>query len=180
MLHLFGASIKHAIPLERWRRLLGWLHHEHPGLGLVLTGMPAESEVIAEVSAGLPVHAAVGFSMPELIEAIDGAALYVGIDTGVTHLACLLQQKSLVVRHCSDPSWVPDYNPNARILLNSRNCNPEDPTHCLVVSKEGVEYRRCAYDISDKILIESVALALSRKERHVPGFAGIIDEKGSA
>ena len=174
--HLFGTSIKHALPPERWCALLRHASRAHPGLGLVLTGTHAEQSAMAEVAAGLPVFCATELSIQELIWVIDNAALYVGIDTGVTHIAGVLQQKSIVVRHCSDPSWIPDYNLHARVLLNSKNCNPEDPTRCLVVEDGGVEYRRCTYDISDESLRTSLDLGLSAPQRYVPGFAGVIDE----
>lgn len=178
--HLFGTSITHALPAGRWRALLAHATSAHPGLGLVLTGTPAEQVAITEVAVGLPVYSATGLSIPELVWIIDNAALYVGIDTGVTHIAGVLQQKSIVVRHCSDPSWIPDYNPHARVLLNSRNCNPEDPTHCLLVTEAGADYRRCTYDISDTILAESLDSALMSRERDIPGFSGVIDESVGA
>lgn len=178
--HLFGTSIRHALPPKRWRALLEHMHKTHPSLGLVLTGTAAEREAIEAVSAGLPVHVVISASMPELVWIVDNAALYVGIDTGVTHVAGLLQQKSLIVRHCSDPSWIPDYNPNSRILLNSAHCTPDDPSHCVMVEEEGVQYRKCAYDISDAALRSSLDLGLSTSSRNIPGFAGLVDEDGAA
>lgn len=163
--HLFGTSIRHALPPERWRTLLEHAHKAHPGLGLVLTGTAAERDAIAEVSEGLAVHVATSLSMPELAWVIGNAALYVGIDTGVTHVAGVLGKKSVIVRHCSDPSWIPDYNPHARVVFNPANCNPDDPTHCLEVEEGGRSYRRCAYDISDELLRESLDSALSSFRR---------------
>ncbi|MDB5225323.1 MAG: waaC [Candidatus Adlerbacteria bacterium] len=179
--HLFGVSIPHTLPPHRWRSIFAHLRAHYPGYEIVLTGTPSQRSAAQEVAEGLDgASIRTDLSMHELAYLIDSAALYIGIDTGVTHLAGLLQQKSLVIRHCADPTWVPTYNPHARILLNSSRCTPQDPMLCALISEGGREYRRSTYDISDRLILESAALALSSDARQVPGFAGLIDEKGSA
>jgi ADP-heptose:LPS heptosyltransferase len=176
VMHVAGASIAAALPPARWQTLISYINHQYPHLAVVLTGTPTERSKLEALGANLQVVVRTDLSISELVWLIDNAALYVGIDTGVTHIAGVLQQKSIVVRHCSDPSWMPTYNPHARVLLNSRQCNPEDPTHCLLV-EEGVHaYRRCTYDISDAALARSVDLAVSMPARSIPLFSGVVDE----
>ncbi len=176
IVHPFGASIAHTLPPRRFRILFAHLAREHSDKTVVLTGTPAERVRLEELVQDLPVRIRTDLSMTQLVWVLDHTALYIGIDTGVTHLAGVLRQKSLIIRHCSDPSWTPTYNPNARILLNSVHCNPDDPTHCLLIQEDGASYRQCAYDISDKLILDSVDIALSIKERGTPLFAGSVDE----
>ncbi len=176
--HLFGVSIPHTLPPHRWRTLFSRIRREYPKYKIILTGTPSQKLFAEEVGGkldGAVIHT--DLSIHELAYVIDNAALYIGIDTGVTHLAGLLQQKSLVIRHCSDPTWVPTYNPYARVLMNTSRCTPSDPMLCGVVSEDDREYRRSTYDISDGLIFGSVELALSRTTRTVPQFAGLIDEK---
>lgn len=178
VLHLFGVSIPHTLPPERWRRIFARLRAAYPAYPLILTGTKSQQQSINEVANGMEgVHTRTDFSLSGLAYVIDNAALYIGIDTGVTHMAGLLQQKSLVIRHCSDPTWLPTYNKNARILLNSSRCTEDEPMLCAIVAEEGREYRRSTYDISDELIFDSVALAFSSNNRSLPLFPGIIDEK---
>lgn len=176
--HLFGVSIPHTLPPHRWQTLFSRIREEYPKYQIILTGTPSQRLFAEEVAKGLGgVSICTNLSIHELAYMIDNAALYIGIDTGVTHLAGLLQQKSLVIRHCSDPTWMPTYNPHARVLLNSTRCAPTDPMLCAVVREEGRKYRQSTYDISDKLIFDSVMLALSQSQRDVSKFAGLIDEK---
>jgi ADP-heptose:LPS heptosyltransferase len=175
--HLFGASIAHALPPSRWRALFEHIASSHPELTVILTGTPEQKKIAEQIAVGIPtVIVRTDLSIPELSWIIDQASLYIGIDTGVTHLAGMLGQKSLVVSHCMDPAWMPSYNPHARIIYNSAHCTPDNPASCIMVKEGAHTYRRCTYDISDNFLFSSVDLALSTKEREVPLFAGRVDE----
>ncbi|MDB5244344.1 MAG: waaC [Parcubacteria group bacterium] len=175
--HLFGVSIPHTLPPERWQRIFTAVRKEYPKYAIILTGTEAQREVAEEVAFGIAgVTVVTHLSLSELASVIDDAALYIGIDTGVTHLAGLLNQKSLIIRHCSDPSWIPSYNPNARILFNSSRCQPDDPLLCGIVEEKGKQYRRSTYDISEVLILASIRLALATSTRDVPTFAGVIDE----
>jgi len=101
---------------------------------------------------------------------VGHAALYIGVDTGITHLAGVLGQKSIVISHFGDPTWIPTYNPNVRALVNS--VRGKDA----YIEEDGVRYRAAMYDISDIFFLDSVRLALSNTNRTVPLFAGFKDE----
>ena len=42
--------------------------------------------------------------------------MYIGVDTGITHLASVLGKKSLVIAEQGAPHWLPYYNDNAVIV----------------------------------------------------------------
>jgi ADP-heptose:LPS heptosyltransferase len=99
VMHVAGASIAAALPPARWQTLISYINHQYPHLAVVLTGTPTERSKLEALGANLQVVVRTDLSISELVWLIDNAALYVGIDTGVTHIAGVLQQKSIVVRH---------------------------------------------------------------------------------
>jgi heptosyltransferase-3 len=163
--HLFGASISNALPPHRWRSMIGHVLKKYPACRIVLTGSPHEHGRLADIAQGFSnVEMRTDLSISELAYLVGHAALYIGIDTGVTHIAGVLQKESVIVRHCGDPTWMPSYNPNAAVLFDPSRCMPEDPLNCAIVGEEGVGYRRCAYDISDEALFGAIDRALSAPE----------------
>ena len=60
-------------------------------------------------------------TMRELAALIENSLLYIGVDTGITHLAALLRARSLVIAHDGTPHWLPYYNENAVILYQIKD-----------------------------------------------------------
>lgn len=177
VIHFFGSRVIRRLPPRRMKHLLVELRRRYPQYRLVLTGSAADSAAADEVAAAAPdVLCIIARPLLEVGWIIEHAALYIGVDTGITHLAGVLGQKSIIISHSADPMWMPLYNPNARVLLNSTRCTCWTTGDCLV-EEDGVQYRRCMYDISDDLILDSVALALSSSARSVPRFAGLVDEK---
>jgi len=57
-------------------------------------------------------------NIPELATLLTECRLYIGVDTGVSHLASILGVRSLVVAHTgSSPHWLPYYNESATIIF---------------------------------------------------------------
>ncbi len=172
----FGSNTTKSWPKERWIVLLAKIVQKYPAYPLVLIGGPREKEDIIEIAKEVP-HTEAMPSLP-LLEAayvIDKAALYIGVDTGPTHIAGVLQQKSLMINHFMFPAWRPTYNPNARSLANSKRCTCNSGEPCTVVV-QGVTHSTCMYDIGDEFVVDSVVMALSSPHRHVPGYGGFFDE----
>lgn len=174
--NLFSVSSHRSRPQHQWKTLLPKIAAQYPDLPLVIMGGPDDALLAKELASLVPGAVALpGLPLLEAAGVINGAALYIGVDTGITHLAGVLQQKSLVLSHYSFPTWLPTYNPNARAIANSRRCECKQGGSCIVLDG-GRPYRRCLYDITDKAVLESVRLALSSTERSVPSFAGCVDE----
>jgi ADP-heptose:LPS heptosyltransferase len=164
------------LPHHRWISLLTKIAKEHPEYPILLTATGPDREQAEDIAAKVPgAHALINLPILEVAGVIDGAALYIGVDTGITHLAGVLQQKSIIISHFGDPAWIPTYNPNARALANSKRCVCRTTGDCFVI-EDGVPYRRCMYDISDEAIVVSVHVALSLPQRSVPGFTGFKDE----
>jgi len=174
----FSTSSLRSWPVSRWKVLTAKLIAAFPDYKFVLLGGPADAQPIDEIVKAAP--EAIPLASLPLREAgwvIEHAAAYIGVDTGITHLASVMQQKSLTVSHFRYPTWQPTYNPYGRAIANSRRCECGDHGKC-EIEIGGVRYGRCMNDVSDDIVIESMRLALSRPDKFVPGFAGFIDENG--
>lgn len=172
----FSASSLRSWPLRRWKELLAKIAAAFPEYRLVIIGGPKEEAAVLEIAGAVPGALALpNLPLLETAAVIDAAALYLGVDTGPTHLACVLQQKSLILSHYRFPAWLPTYNPNARALANSKRCECKTGGSC-VVEEGGVPYSKCMYDISDAFVIDSLALALSSPARSVPNFGSFKDE----
>jgi len=63
-----------------------------------------------------------GITLGDTCAIISGAKFYIGVDTGITHLASLLRKKSLVLAKNGNPLWLPYYNENANITYSVKNC----------------------------------------------------------
>ncbi|MDR3546813.1 MAG: glycosyltransferase family 9 protein [Candidatus Pacebacteria bacterium] len=176
VVHLFGMALWRTLPQRRWKTLFKKINDAYPDLPIVFTGSSKDCAMLEDIANTIP-NARVCIDLPilEVAGIIDAAALYIGVDTGITHLAGVLQQKSVIITHLADPRWRPEYNPNARILVNSKRCTCGTPEECYA-EEDGVLYRRCLYDITDEAVLAAVRFALSTPDRHVSAFAGLADE----
>jgi ADP-heptose:LPS heptosyltransferase len=158
---MFGTRPRLSFPPKRWRTLLTDISAAYPEYGLVLTGGAKDKMLIEEISEGLPhTRVLIGLPILEVAGIINGAAVYMGVDTGVTHVAAVLHKPSIVIGNNSNPIWWPSYNPHGTILVNSERCTcTGDKNDDCRVYEDGVGYHRCTYDIS----IEEVMRTLKDK-----------------
>jgi ADP-heptose:LPS heptosyltransferase len=176
VVHPFGTSMWRTFPMRRWKSLLTAVAHAHPNLPIIITGAPKDRAQAEDLAVAVPnAHAYIGLPILDVAGIIDAAAFYVGVDTGITHLAGVLEQKSIIISHCGDARWHPLYNPNARVMVNSRRCTCYTSEPCRA-EEDGHMCYRCLYDITDGAVLSAVALALSSTSRTVPGFDGWADE----
>ncbi len=174
--NLFSVSSHRSRPLWQWKQLLPKIAATYPHLPLIIMGGPDDAEQCEELAHVVPGAVAMpGLPLLEAAGVIENSSLYLGVDTGITHLAGVLQHKSLIFSHYSFPTWLPTYNPNARAIANGCRCECRKGGKC-VIEDGGRQYRRCLYDISDEAALSAIDLALSSKNGSVKGFAGFIDE----
>lgn len=163
VVHAFPHMAKFkTIPLRRWKDLLAWLHETYPDYGLVITGAEvdrAEAEELLAVT-GDRGYLAIGKPLMEVAGLIEHARLYIGVDTGPTHIAGVLGAPSVVLAHLNEPTWLPTYNPNALLLSNRARCVCKVPEETCFVEEEGETYRRCVYYIPDTEIQGAIRLKL--------------------
>ncbi len=152
VVHPFASSVSRSLPTERWEELLQWLTTTYPQYSIVISGGPADR--IAALSLIKPMFTNVFFSEDIVnsflakMELIGRAALYVGVDTGPTHIAAHVGVSTVVIGNNSNPCWLPYYNPQVKILMNLSVCTCQgDKTGDCFEYRDGVKYYRCLFSI---------------------------------
>jgi ADP-heptose:LPS heptosyltransferase len=146
------------IPLRRWKDLVEWLRKSYPDYGIVITGAEVDKAKAEEITdaSDEKIYLAVNRSLLEVAGLIEHSALYIGVDTGPTHIAGVLSVPSVVLAHQNEPAWLPSYNPNAVLLWSKEKCVCGTGEDC-TVEEEGQLYRRCVYYISDEMIHDAIS-----------------------
>lgn len=121
ILHPAGSGLKRSFTAQGARDVITYVLENNPEMHVVLTGGAAERKLIEEIRNGLRTKertiAAIGCSAQEIAALIQSAELYLGIDTGITHLACFLNARVIVTAHSGTATnWLPFYCPSATVL----------------------------------------------------------------
>jgi ADP-heptose:LPS heptosyltransferase len=121
-------------PIDRFALVACTLYREHGLRPLVITG-PAEPEasrLFKELSTGTPA-AATGLPIDHLAAVISLASLYLGNDSGPTHLAAALRVPLIALFGPTDPAvWRP-LGENVKVIRHPSGCSPcarESRTQC--------------------------------------------------
>lgn len=162
-IHPFAANLKRSLPPSRWQALIAWLRKTYPSHYVVITGNGPEEALAREwFREEEGIRFALNRPIREVAGILSKAELYIGVDTGVTHLAGVLKVPSIVLENNSNPMWFPSYNPRATILVDDARCTcTGDKGGDCTVMVGGQPYFRCLYDISDEEIHSAVRAALS-------------------
>jgi ADP-heptose:LPS heptosyltransferase len=159
VIHMCGTNPNRSFPIKRWNALLKELRIQYPKILFVCTGGTVDRPFIDAACEGVTniQNAAGEMNVPELLDLFNTAKIFIGVDTGITHLASFRGVPSVIIGNLSNPTWLPTYNPNARILYNETNCTCDGLKggDCSIIV-DGQPYLRCLYDITDKSVFESV------------------------
>ena len=109
------------LDLKRWPpQHFAALADRLAGLGsVVLLGSAADADLVAAVAAQMRVPAVRmdgRLSIPQAAALAQGARLYVGNDTGLTHVAAAAGAKTVMILGPSDPARYAPFAPDARAL----------------------------------------------------------------
>jgi ADP-heptose:LPS heptosyltransferase len=110
LIHPGSGGRKKIWPLERWWNLL-WLLRSKPHQPVLMTLGPADEDLgsfAKEAEEELGVWLLAGISLPRLAAFLAESRLYVGSDSGVSHLAASVGAPTLVIFGPTDPEvWAP-------------------------------------------------------------------------
>jgi len=88
---------------------------------------------------------------------IKRSRIFIGVDTGNVHLAGVLRHNTILIGNRSNPTWLPYYNNNAKILFSNAKCN------CLGNKRgdcseilDGNRYYRCMVGIDTKDIVDLI------------------------
>jgi heptosyltransferase-3 len=180
-------AVIHAAPMFRYKRWTadGWqvlaAGLDARGLTVLATGGPDDSQYLDEVWAGQPEVRRIdgALSWPELSNLINGARIYVGPDTSVTHLASATGVPTIALYGPTDPRlWGPwpvngldrpwdaagtiQNRGNVWLVQNPPSC----PWSILPCQQEGCErrldsYSRCLDELAVSQVLSAVEMALA-------------------
>lgn len=143
-------------PLARWAEIAR--RACAAGMSVFVSGAPADRDkaasLVAACAPGLAVRSLAGeLSLPQLAAALQGAAAVVAVNTGVMHLAAVLDTP-LVALHgpTSRRRWGP-------VGRRSIALAPEDPVGCEFLNL-GFEYPPGPVDCMERIPVDAVGEAL--------------------
>lgn len=165
--HPYGSSSWKSLPFDRCRSLVERLSEHYPTYSIVVTGGEEDKEDIARMIKDIPRTISVaGVPILEAIGVIEGARVYVGVDTGTLHLACALKKQVVALEHGAGPEWWPTYNPNVVMLTDKANCTcgGSKQEECLV-HIDGKLYTKCMLGIREEDVLGAVDAFLAHPEK---------------
>jgi len=127
--HPGASNPKRMFTIDASVEFISFIHKEYPEMYVVLSGGADESEFIRgimEKTGKERIVAAVGTSAKDIASLIHSAKLFVGTDTGITHLACFLGARVIEAAHHGTANWLAFYSPQATVLYRLAN---EEETH---------------------------------------------------
>lgn len=151
VVHPFAGNPQRTLPFDRWVNLLEFLIERYPKRVVIIgsTQEQQDAEKIASfLNKDLFLNLCGTLKVSELTTLIDHARVFIGADSGLTHLAGVLGKPSVVIGNNSNPTWLPVYNKYAVILKNNLSCTCDGMKggNCLV-EYNGRKYYRCMLDI---------------------------------
>ena len=164
VVHPFAASVSRSLPHARWQELIEWLRTTYPHYSVVISGGPADrvpaEALMKESYSQVYFNQDICTTFVASFSLAAKAALYVGVDTGPTHIAAHVGVPTIVVGNNSNPCWLPYYNREVAVLMNLAVCTCQgDKTGNCFEYEDGVKYYRCMY----KIPQEEIKLAITAK-----------------
>lgn len=109
LVHPGSGGRKKIWPLSRWWNLLRWINEKRPHPVLMTLG-PADGYLkeFAEKARSLGVYPVEEITLPRLAAFLAESSLYVGSDSGVSHLAAAVGLPTVVIFGPTDPKvWAP-------------------------------------------------------------------------
>ncbi|MEY5009255.1 MAG: hypothetical protein RLZZ253_394 [Verrucomicrobiota bacterium] len=117
-IHVGSGSVRKNWMPARWREVAKTLADRVPGLELLLVGGEADREPMAEMTRelGMPFRGVENLPLPELAAVLEGCSLFLGHDSGPSHLAAAVGTRCVLLFGPTDPQvWAPA-NPGVRVL----------------------------------------------------------------
>lgn len=121
-IHPGSGSARKNWPAENWGALGRWLRQDAPEARLLLIGGEADAAPIATVQTALretPVLLAQHLPLPHLAAALQRCRLFLGHDSGISHLAAAVGTPCVLLFGPTDPAvWAPA-NPGVKIVMTA-------------------------------------------------------------
>ncbi|QWD59475.1 glycosyltransferase family 9 protein [Polynucleobacter sp. MWH-UH35A] len=170
-------------PLAHWQKLIDWLVEQ--GFQVVLSASPAKQDIqlnhdiislLDDQSKKQVINAAGKLSIPQAGALIRGAALYIGVDTSITHLAAACNTPTITLFGATPPTnfgpWPNDFIGEQPFHLRDRTQTVgnvtilQGPGQCVPCRKAGCldkadSYSECLDLLEPQQVIEAIQRVLS-------------------
>jgi lipopolysaccharide heptosyltransferase III len=150
-------------PVERFAGIARWLQETH-GIGIVVNLGPGDEHIRDDVKK----HFASAVIMNDLdlrglIALLAGSCLFLGNDTGPTHIAAALGKKCVVIFGASDSRvWSP-WKTEYRLIENAFPCKQCPRGRC-----DSLSVSQCIQSISFEEVREACDALLTRTQQQIP------------
>jgi heptosyltransferase-2 len=109
-------------PLEKWLQISEWLLESGGAAALLIIGGEADAKQLAILRTALPktqARFAENLPLPHLAAVLEKCSLFLGHDSGASHIAAAVGAKCVLLFGPSDPAvWAPS-NPEVRVVKAS-------------------------------------------------------------
>jgi ADP-heptose:LPS heptosyltransferase len=155
----FASTPSKTLPQDRWVELLRFLQNTYPQTEIVIIGAPGDevqAHNLVQISGHTAVKIMCGVPFAQVAAIIAHGRIFIGVDSGLTHVASVGQVPVIAIENLKTVMWLPRYNPNAVILVEPKDCLCQgDKTGECYREIDGIRYPRCLVDIPQD-RIESV------------------------
>lgn len=151
-IHPGSGSRQKCWPVESYAELLLWLNKEMAVQPLIVSG-PSDVEIIEELKVRVKESFILvdHLPLPHLAAVIKRCNLFIGNDSGITHLAAALGTRTIAIFGPTDPSiWGPR-GEQVKILCNKIPCSP-----CLPDTRKNCLSQICLEKVSTRDVIHEV------------------------
>jgi ADP-heptose:LPS heptosyltransferase len=165
IIHPYGANLKRSFPAYRWNALLTKIIDLDIEYKIIFTGSVEDTSLIKKIIDNRDgvIDLSGKTNLNELMHLINNSKLFIGVDTGITHLASLFQKDVIEIGNWSNPAWLASYSDKTTVLINRENCicNGDKTGECEYII-EGQKYFRCLFDIKDDDVLNEIKNKLSK------------------
>ncbi|MDB5187734.1 MAG: ADP-heptose--lipopolysaccharide heptosyltransferase [Candidatus Kaiserbacteria bacterium] len=161
VMHIFASNPIRSLPEKRWVEIVQELKQTYPNIPVILSGSSDDYQKNREFLDSLHCIPCFETTWAERCTMIDNCSLFIGVDTGITHLASLLQKKIVEIGNLSNPTWLVTYNPNAIVLFSKKDCICKGNKLSQCFSEvDGKQYFRCMLNVTNKEILDAASILL--------------------
>ena len=146
-----AGSVKKRWPLERFMMVAAELKKRGLQPSILLGPAEVDLEAVLQHSPQSQPQVVKTRTFQELITVLESAVIYIGNDSGVSHLAAFLSVPTLVIFGPSDPDrWRP-FGDHVRIVKAASPCSP-----CFDTDRPDCPERTCLEEINPDRIVEAL------------------------
>lgn len=119
LFHPFGSNAGRSILGDKLCSVCFILRKYFPDHQIMISGSLKDLEQLPLIDVSDVVSVPKNLSaIVDRVDVINNADFFVGVDTGITHLASVLQKESIILAENGTPHWLPYYNKNSLIVFH--------------------------------------------------------------